>query len=448
MHTEKKDLTNRQKEILALLRKGLTNHDICRILCISPNTVKVHLTNIYKVLEVTNRTEAAFTNELDLIDFTPPEENLVDISIHSNNDLTIFPKANATYISIIEALHRYHLFRIHENEARSQASGYKIDFSAASNNSEALFITLKEAHSPEILWTRALNIHNDNLQFIANQTAAQLFHQMSFTTAVKNHTPQSSLPYWWYISCYTKVKAESCCKEVFNICEAKLKPIAMGKQYNNYAAYQLAFIYYLSILDANEKAPYYTEKLGEITRRSMRDYPYSIYSLLMMALYNIVIGNKREASSYLLDALNKNPYDTTARTLLPQIYLLTGQDDKAIAAINENKKLLPDYDRNQHLYSRAFICFLQDDFKECKDIASQILLFRPESLYARILITACWKKAGNMEECRKHIHKLFEYNPKFNQVEIEKLLSDISPNRKNIFADLIQFIFQIAKKTS
>ena len=53
-----KELTARQKDILNLLGKGLTNQEICRALDISANTVKVHLANIYKILEVTNRTEA------------------------------------------------------------------------------------------------------------------------------------------------------------------------------------------------------------------------------------------------------------------------------------------------------------------------------------------------------------------------------------------------------
>ena len=52
------ELSSRQKEILSLLRKGLTNIEICKALNISLNTDKVHLTNIYKILEVSNRTEA------------------------------------------------------------------------------------------------------------------------------------------------------------------------------------------------------------------------------------------------------------------------------------------------------------------------------------------------------------------------------------------------------
>ena len=51
-------LTPRQREILDLLSKGLTNKEICGVLGIAEGTVKGHLAALFEILDVTNRTEA------------------------------------------------------------------------------------------------------------------------------------------------------------------------------------------------------------------------------------------------------------------------------------------------------------------------------------------------------------------------------------------------------
>ena len=51
------NLTDRQKEIIAYIRSGLTNKEIATKLFISENTVKYHLKIIYEILDIEHRTE-------------------------------------------------------------------------------------------------------------------------------------------------------------------------------------------------------------------------------------------------------------------------------------------------------------------------------------------------------------------------------------------------------
>lgn len=57
---EKTGLSVREIEILVLLSSGIQNEEIAERLFISPNTVKTHLYNIFKKIDVPNRLQATF----------------------------------------------------------------------------------------------------------------------------------------------------------------------------------------------------------------------------------------------------------------------------------------------------------------------------------------------------------------------------------------------------
>ena len=52
------DLTPREKEVLALMIKGLNNSKIAERLVVSPSTVRFHVSNVLSKLNATSRTEA------------------------------------------------------------------------------------------------------------------------------------------------------------------------------------------------------------------------------------------------------------------------------------------------------------------------------------------------------------------------------------------------------
>ena len=72
-------LTDRETTILKALARGLSNEAIGKELWVAQQTVKFHLTNIYRKLDVKNRTEAArYAYEHGLID-SPQSLSLIHI---------------------------------------------------------------------------------------------------------------------------------------------------------------------------------------------------------------------------------------------------------------------------------------------------------------------------------------------------------------------------------
>ncbi len=57
--TEENILTTREQEVIRLIARGLTNKEIARDLFISEKTVKNHVSNIFKKIDVADRTQAA-----------------------------------------------------------------------------------------------------------------------------------------------------------------------------------------------------------------------------------------------------------------------------------------------------------------------------------------------------------------------------------------------------
>jgi DNA-binding CsgD family transcriptional regulator len=75
------DLTPRQEEIRRMLRQGMSNKVIAAALGISEGTVKNHVSEIFKALNATNRTQAAQRDRSTMLDV----EEYLHLAIHANS---------------------------------------------------------------------------------------------------------------------------------------------------------------------------------------------------------------------------------------------------------------------------------------------------------------------------------------------------------------------------
>ena len=73
-HKVTEELTEREREVLELVRQGLPNKSIARRLQITERTVKAHVTHILQRLGVSDRTQAALWAERHLRPAGTPEE--------------------------------------------------------------------------------------------------------------------------------------------------------------------------------------------------------------------------------------------------------------------------------------------------------------------------------------------------------------------------------------
>lgn len=161
-YTSKQEFTARQKQILSLVRKGLTNQEICRVLNISANTVKVHLANIYRIMDVSNRTEAVSLGMPELINVKCVPEIKILVIQKENFDN---PKMNMFAFLMNQNLQRYNLFQVLNApmESRDGKITYQVILTGTLDSKPTLYLSLYDGTMTQLLWaySQKINEHSD-----------------------------------------------------------------------------------------------------------------------------------------------------------------------------------------------------------------------------------------------------------------------------------------------
>ena len=441
-YTSKQEFTARQKQILSLVRKGLTNQEICRVLNISANTVKVHLANIYRIMDVSNRTEAVSLGMPELINVKCVPEIKILVIQKENFDN---PKMNMFAFLMNQNLQRYNLFQVLNApmESRDGKITYQVILTGTLDSKPTLYLSLYDGTMTQLLWaySQKINEHSD-IDFLSNQMTMLLYRQMLISAAKSFDRGENLKPNWWYVSAFVNYKLNCRNRESFEKCECELQTEFQKGPVNTFVKFSLVRLYYTAITEMWVELQMYIDKIQELACSSMRDEPYSVYSRLMMALYNILSGNKKDAITYLLMVTKANPENIWASILLSQSYLLMGEENKALELLDECERVFPDLENDPNqIVPKSLIYFLLKKYDECEKYALRAAYIRQESVYPLLLMILCRMVKDDVSSADPYKKMLFKYHPDFKISDCTKLLNGINPDCRKKIEVLLKRVF-------
>ena len=97
----KKNLSKREIEVVMLVLEGSTNREVAHKLCVAEKTVKFHLTNVYKKLNISRRSQIFW--KLPLADFISINEKPAEREAPSAANPSLTDKSSAEYEESIPA---------------------------------------------------------------------------------------------------------------------------------------------------------------------------------------------------------------------------------------------------------------------------------------------------------------------------------------------------------
>lgn len=424
------ELTQRQTEVLSLLSKGLTNQEICKALCISSNTVKVHLANIYKILEVTNRTEA-----VSVLSMTKSSSKMEvqlffgDLEqIESHNDAKYF------YLSLIKKLHQFELLNIQmvPFDFQNKSSDFWVKAYFSDGDYSSLFLSLHHVKTPEILWTTSYSFSKKNdLEQDSSRLCIQLWSQIELASARLYKRDSSLEPQWWYLTSYHHIKSDARTKESWIDAEKAILALPEKEKNHFYVSSILASMRYKAVLEHWCYHEEYESLIRGLATYAMRFNSQSQYSMLIIAFANILTGNQDQSAFYLEKILAVNPLNIRARQLLAQIYMLQDKVEQGLQELTYYDKMNPNLIEKPYILAiRALMLCLTQRFTECILFCSEILFIMPETPIPRLMLISALGWENRLDEAKKHIALFNKYHSDFKLENWDSLIQGIHSEKK------------------
>jgi TolB-like protein/Tfp pilus assembly protein PilF len=367
-------LTPRQLEVFHLMAKGLSNRDICELLGISNNTVKIHVAAILRNLNAANRTEAAFAYKEMLTDDNRDRDRLRVADRIGRPAIAVLPfqdlastegesvVAAGVVEELIDRLSAWQWFPVISSASSRRYSG--TDLSAVDigrqlkagylllgslrHSEKRIRVTaqLVETDQGQVVWSQVYELSMDELFNLQTEIARHIVHSVApeLITAeaqIARHEAPSAFDAW-----------QSVCQGTWLLNRGTLQDveeamILFDQAINADPNFSLAWngrvcarqkqIYEQWVADQKQAVA----ALFDDAQTCFRLQPGVAHSHASMGLAHILVGQREPAIDHLERAVELNPSSTRALVLLAQAYGMCGRLDDCIMYLEDLLRIDP-----------------------------------------------------------------------------------------------------------
>lgn len=430
-------LSPRHRDVLGLIAKGLTNHEVGDALGISSETVRTHVGAIIARLDVTNRTEAAAAYvaweagagrvaevlERPAIVVLPVlaldgSERATAIAAGITRDLTTLFSRWCCFPVIAHASARdaRALGDTSQEIGRRLGARFLVDGALRSSPSSfRVTVSVIDAESGYAVWTDGHDFSRDGLfeaqdavcQAIVAAAYPRLVATVHGTLAARRHPRDMDA---WAVAHAALTDQEAREREANARAQAGFFVALRREPGLVLAHFGLGLVSYDAIL--NQWGPTKTacEQLIACAERCVELAPQMAEGHYLAARHCQARGQPGRAEQPLREAIGHNPSFAAAHALLGQVLLLTGRTDEGLTRVQHACRLGP----RSYVAGLAVAHFVRSEYAEGLAAARRAIANNPRYPFAHAMAAACAWLGDDAEGSRAHVGTLEALAPGFD----------------------------------
>lgn len=429
-------LSARQREILELVAKGLTNDEIAGVLKVAPTTVRTHISQVLARLELSNRTEAAAAYvawaarpEKIAVVLDRPAIAVLPIEAYDDEPMTRAAAWGLTH-DLAALFARWCWFPVIAPAATvgapapgetSQSIGQRLGASfliaAALRTATGpwrLTLRIVEAASGRWIWTDRFEFTPAELFAVQDTVCATIVANaypllVAHTeVALRGRLGAADLTAWEMAHHGMRLQA-SREAETNAAAQARFRAAIEREPGLVLAHFGLGLCGFDDVLNQRRPRDEAIELLYACAQRCVGLAPHAAEGYFLLGRHAQSKGQHEVAALMLETAIARNPSFAAGHAVLAQVLQYAGRADEALTRMRDAARL----DGRSFVAGFATLLFARGDYPQALVAAEQAVNAAPRYVYARVIAIACAWWSGEHVRAGGHAEALRSLSPTF-----------------------------------